>query len=195
MGVTGAGKLKRAFLLRALVGVPAAAAVAGGGSGRFWGSGSCLGICPGGVCGGGRCHAESGGGDLLSVVGISLDAQNSGIDMSESRAKLGGGRWCGNSSAALRARDEGIQTKDRVGGNIGGMACRSRSNGGTAKVRVVPECAEYTRVMTRDAGIQIAAWEAGCVWAPGTSPEQQSRVCSWDLGARTGHVWSQCARP
>ena len=30
MGVTGAGKLKRAFLLRALMGVPAAAAVTGG---------------------------------------------------------------------------------------------------------------------------------------------------------------------
>ena len=91
MGVTGAGKLMRAFLLQALVEVSEAAAVAWGGSGRFWGCGSCMGICPGGVCGGGRCRAESGRGDLLSVVGIiSLGAQNSGVDMSESRAKLGG---------------------------------------------------------------------------------------------------------
>ena len=56
---------------------------------------------------------------------------------------------------------------------------------GTAKVRVVAQCAEHTRVMPRDAGIQITAWEAGCVWAPGISPEQQSRGCAHGILART----------
>ena len=61
-----------------------------GARGWFWGSGSCLGIRRGGVCGGGRCHAESGGGDLLGLVSIRLDAQDSGIDMGGSGAKLEG---------------------------------------------------------------------------------------------------------
>ena len=55
---------------------------------------------------------------------------------------------------------------------------------GAAKVQVVARCAEHTRVMPRDAGIQIAEWEAGCVWAPGISPEQQSRVCPHGILAR-----------
>ena len=54
-----------------------------GARGRFWGSDSCLGMCLGGVCGGGRRRAESGGGDLLGVVGLSFDAQNSSMDILE----------------------------------------------------------------------------------------------------------------
>ena len=56
-----------------------------GAQGRFWDSGGCSGIRPGGACsggnGGGGRHVVSGGGNLLGVVGLSLDAQNSGLDI------------------------------------------------------------------------------------------------------------------
>ena len=88
----GAGAGKEAaseadILPRALVGAAAGTAgrdwgfgpenLGSGARGRFRGSGGCLGIRPGSACGGGgRRYVESGGGELLGVVGLSLDAQN-----------------------------------------------------------------------------------------------------------------------
>ena len=47
--------------------------------GRIRESSGRLGIHPGGACGGGG-HVEGGGGDLLGMAGLSLGAQNGGVD-------------------------------------------------------------------------------------------------------------------
>ena len=83
----------------------------------LWGeSSSRLGIRPRGRACGRRCHVESGGGNFLGMVGLSLDAQNSGIDILElpgecqlNQVRVWGdasGR-CGERSGAQHARDEG----------------------------------------------------------------------------------------
>ena len=50
-----------------------------------WSSGGHLGICPGGACSS-RRHVQ-GGGDLLGMVGFSLDAQNGGVNILELLAR------------------------------------------------------------------------------------------------------------
>lgn len=89
----------------------------GSGAAWFWGRGNRLGTRLRGACDG-RCHVESGGGNLLSMVGLGLDVEEcSGgvlglLGEWQLNQEFGGGVWregtnCRAGSTSRRARDEG----------------------------------------------------------------------------------------